>query len=174
MNSKCLYLDIIEVQNKEEFFFSFNKEDIIFGEECEYDIKYYLVRNKFITEEGKEFKVGIISENLLDPVCILIDETQKLFIGYDNVISIIDVKKGKVLNNLSNIIFYDFLPIEDNECVICMFEIAVLSLDFNGNCLWRVELPDIASSWNLENNILNINLFEGELIKINILDGIVN
>ena len=103
------------------------------------------------------YHVGLVPQILF--------EYNKVFLGFDKNISIIDYKSKKILVEISAFsLFYEFIVVSERDVIIVVCELEIFAFDKDVNILWKKGLKDIIVDFKIIGNyILEIKCYDGEI-----------
>jgi len=95
----------------------------------------------------------------------------RVFLGVEQGIFILDVESGKLVNEVSDVSFVQWIEEDVPTCVIFSAEDEVITIGNNGQLLWRKGMPDIIKTMDIVNGRLVINDMSGGQYSYNVKDG---
>lgn len=157
------------VDSKSELIESMHKcgtEYVLLGQDSEVVNGSYIFQIE--TDNEMRFTVGVLTEGHgLEPMCKCIKD--KIFIGFNHELHIIDIsnKEDKII--YSNSLFYEFSLDAISNRIIVVFELEIICISVNGNIYWRY-MTDIINDYSIENNYVNVTTDSGKEV-IDLLTG---
>jgi hypothetical protein len=128
-------------------------------------------RNKSIPSNWVWTKLLLQNSNELEPAFLLIETAQRLFIGVEESIFVLDVSSGKVL--FQQKLFAPFLAFYHIElsAVVALCELEVFVFDNEGQFRWGRSFPDVLSEVSTQDDIMEITELFGNTYQVYALTG---
>jgi len=116
-------------------------------------------------------KLLLQNSNELKPDFLLIEETEKFFIGVEESIFVLDVSSGKVLSQQK--LFAPFLTFyhTDMNAVVALCELEVFVFDNEGQFRWGRSFPDVLSEIFIQDDVMEIAELFGDTYWVDLLTG---
>lgn len=169
------FLEIVEIQGGQELesrLKNCSKGHILLGEEAEQQKAFYFI--KLYPEDGGDncFGIGIISEGHgLKPHLLVNHLDKSVFIGFNKEVIVFDCVNKVILHRHEmDSLFFSFLSLTQQDCVLIVHELGIIRTTMNGNRVWEYTC-DIIHGLNIENDLVKVS-FEDERIEcIALQDG---
>lgn len=128
-------------------------------------------RNKSIPSNWIWTKLLLRNSKELEPDVLLIEATERLFIGVEESIFVLDVSSGKVL--FQQKLFAPFLAFYHTElsAVVALCELEVFVFDNEGQFRWGRSFPDVLSEVSMQDDIMEITELFGNTYQVYALTG---
>lgn len=112
----------------------------------------------------------------LPPSFLFIHESERLFIGCEERIFVIDVPSGKVIFEQELFApFLTFYQLKEKffnlDFVIALCELSLYAFDIFGNLKWESNFPDVLNFLRLSEDILELTDLSGTVYLLDILSG---
>ena len=128
-------------------------------------------RNKSVPSHRIWTKLLLQNSNDLGPNFLLIEATERLFIGVEESIFVLDVSSGKVL--FQQRLFAPFLAFYHTEArsVVALCELEVFVFDDEGQFRWGRSFPDVLSEISMQDDVIEIAELFGDTYQVDLLTG---
>ncbi|MCK4261455.1 MAG: hypothetical protein KAX49_20980 [Halanaerobiales bacterium] len=145
---------------------------VLLGEDIYHADKFYVVEINLIKGENTQFGIGIISENNgLKPNVLSFISENKIFVGFNSEVVLVDIIVGKVESRISlEYLFHSFFHLVDYKMIIVINEIGAIALTEDGKKVWEIS-TDIIENFIIENENLVLEFMDDEPIKVLLVNG---
>jgi len=116
-------------------------------------------------------KLLLQNSNELEPDILLIETTERLFIGVEESIFVLDLSSGKVL--FQQKLFAPFLAFYyiDLGVVVALCELEVFVFDDEGRFRWGRSFSDVLSDISMRGDVMEISELFGDTYQVHALTG---
>ena len=132
----------------------------------------------FLKESGSPVwkKRLLQNSSSLPPSFLFIHESEKLFIGCEERLFVVEVSSGKVIFEAELFApFFRFYPIRERVfnlgVIIALCELELYAFDIFGNLKWEANFPDVLNSLRHKETILELTDLSGTVYSLDILSG---
>lgn len=136
---------------------------LILDEDVENYKKMYFVSLK--DSKNTMLNIGIFDEGHgIKPSVLQIENQNKIYIAYNNKVSVVDMNKSEVVNTIEGLfVVYELVYINQLEIIIVVSELGIQGIDLNGNIIWKNDTY-LIEDYKIEKNSIVIKTEEGERI----------
>lgn len=112
----------------------------------------------------------------LPPSFLFIHDSEKLFIGCEEGLFVIDVPSGKVIFEEELFApFFRFYRVQEEgfnlDLIIALCELELYAFDIFGDLKWKTNFPDVLNSIRQKEGILELTDLSGTVYSLDILSG---
>ena len=158
--------DLIEILNQ------CSEGNLLLGENDEQEENFFAIQ-VHSGKEDKKFGIGVVSEGYgLIPSILAIPTNSSLFIGFNSEFVIIDCgsKSIRYSTKLGSL-FFQFIHFPQHKIVMVLHELGLLAISEEGKEIWEYDAHDIIQDYQIEGNLINLELMDNPSARISILNG---
>jgi hypothetical protein len=121
-------------------------------------------------------EIGVISSGFgVDAAAVLMNDGRRLLLGHDTWVTWVDVKALAVVTSRRlDGVFYDFLPVDNDEETVVLHELGALRVDANGAVKWSVDTDIVEASSIDANGNLIVSVMDGPKLVVSLATGTVS
>ena len=99
-------------------------------------------------------------------------ETQRVFIGHDCTVDVIDLVSRGVIQSVDLVgPFYEFLERQPQSLVLALHELGLVVFAEDGSVVREFYTPDIVEDWHVDGNFVSLSLSGSKKMKLNLSSG---
>jgi hypothetical protein len=126
----------------------------------------------FVSPMGR-VEVGVISSGLgARPAAIALQRGRGILVGHDSWVSWIDCADVTVTSSCRlGGVFYEFVPVADDDHVVVLHELGVLRVNSGGSVIWSVDTDVVEDSHLDGNGNLLLTIMDGPELIVSLTTG---
>jgi len=114
-----------------------------------------------VERKGEMIEIGIIVNQPGPPSVCHLQSSERVFIGHDQSLTIVDVGSCKVLEDiLLEGMFFEFLTDDVFRQILVIHELGIVAVSSSGSIQWGYSTPDILEGWQLMNDRISLTVID--------------
>lgn len=143
---------------------------VLIGSDCESPSRFVSCRAASCLGH---VEVGVVSNQSGDFVhCELLPDGNLLFIGHDQVVTVVSLAEGEVLvNERLDGVFFQFIVDEPRNQVLAVHELGVTAVSFEGDVQWRFSSVEILEDWQIAGGNIRLSAMNEGMVFVDLISG---